>query len=128
MPFVTLSRALLMSLACAVGAFAWYATRVEGPALSRLIAERERLLEQRRQEVRELEHRVHVIEAEIQALEVDSEESSLMARTLLGMVLPSELLYQLSGGAGAAAGAAGAGAAAGAAAAAAAGAGMGAAP
>ena len=95
MPSTTLSRALLLLFMCAVSAFSWYSFRQEGPALSRLVEERERLLASRRLEVRDLGNRLYVLEAEIQSLEVDSEESSLMARTLLGMVLPSEFIYQL---------------------------------
>ncbi len=95
MPSTTLSRALLLLFMCAVSAFSWYAFREEGPALSLLIEERERLLANKRLEVRDLGYRLYVLEAEIQSLEVDSEESSLMARTLLGMVLPSEFIYQL---------------------------------
>ena len=39
---------------------------------------------------------IYMLEKEIYALENDSEESSLAARTLLGMVHATELVYQLN--------------------------------
>ena len=59
--------------------------------------------EQRRAEiarvVRQSEHlesEVYMISREIEQLKRDSELSSLIARTILGVVLPSETIYQLS--------------------------------
>lgn len=95
MPSTKWGSALMLIFMCAVSGFVWYVVRERGPALAREILAREALMAQKRLEVRDLKHRLYVLEAEILALEVDSEESSLMARTLLGMVLPSEFIYQL---------------------------------
>ena len=43
-----------------------------------------------------LESEVYMISREIKQLKRDSEMSSLLARTILGVVLPSETIYQLS--------------------------------
>ena len=96
MPSTKWGSALLLLFMCAVSGFVWYVVSEKGPALALEISAREALMAQKRLEVRDLNHRLYVLEAEILALEVDSEESSLMARTLLGMVLPSEYIYQLS--------------------------------
>ena len=39
---------------------------------------------------------IYMLNVEIESLKKDSEESSLAARTLLGMVRPSEFVYQLN--------------------------------
>jgi cell division protein FtsB len=59
--------------------------------------------EQRRAEIdrvvrnsERLESEVYMISREIEQLKRDSELSSLIARTILGVVLPSETIYQLS--------------------------------
>ena len=43
-----------------------------------------------------LSAQISALEAEIEALQRDSEETSLVARTLLGMVSSDEVIYQLN--------------------------------
>ena len=61
------------------------------------------LAEQRAEQVNRLQERdirvaaeVRALQAEIDALKTDSEETSLVARTSLGMVLSDEVIYQLN--------------------------------
>ena len=61
------------------------------------------LAEQRAEEVRRLQDddirlsaEIRALQAEIDALKTDSEETSLVARTTLGMVSSDEVVYQLN--------------------------------
>jgi cell division protein FtsB len=49
-----------------------------------------------REQLLSLSTEIHMLEVEIYALQNDNEESSLAARTLLGMVHAAELVYQLN--------------------------------
>ena len=51
---------------------------------------------QLREELSSVSTQIHMLKVEIHALKNDSEESSLAARTLLGMVHANELVYQLN--------------------------------
>lgn len=76
-----------------------YRALIQEAAELELTAERHlQVIESKREETRLRTNQVHMLEREISHLKVDSELSSLLARTFLGVVLPSESVYRLSSG------------------------------
>jgi cell division protein FtsB len=79
-----------------IPAYYHYVQSVAGPKLAQKWEQMNRKLEYLQQKDIQLSAQIHMLKTEINALNHESEESSLAARTLLGMVRPSELIYQLT--------------------------------
>ena len=74
-----------------------YQALIREAAELELTAERHlQMIESKREKTRLIKSQVHMLEREIAHLKVDSELSSLLARTILGVVLPSESVYRLN--------------------------------
>ena len=84
---------LLISLPLVL--FSLHAVFVKGDELARLAKDREVELERLRDYDVMLSAEIGALRAEIEKLKTDSEETSLIARTLLGMVDSDEVIYQL---------------------------------
>jgi len=98
-----MSRAQLLLVRIGLGVFMLVTLQFSYRALIQESAELEltaehhlNMIESKREKTRLLKSQVHMLEREIAHLKVDSELSSLLARTILGVVLPSESVYQLS--------------------------------
>ena len=98
-----MSRAQLLLVRIGLGVFMLVTLQFSYRALIQESAELEltaehhlTMIESKREKTRLLKSQVHMLEREIAHLKVDSELSSLLARTILGVVLPSESVYQLS--------------------------------
>ena len=79
-----------------LGSMSLYALLVEGKHLERLAVEREVEIERLRNIDVMYSSEIGALQAEIDHLKTDSEETSLVARTLLGMVAKDEVIYQLN--------------------------------
>lgn len=75
--------------------FSLHAIFYKGAELSRLAQDREAELERLRDYDVMLSAEIGALRAEIEKLKTDSEETSLVARTLLGMVDSDEVIYQI---------------------------------
>ena len=87
---------IMVALLCIIPAYHHYVQSVAGPKLAQEWERMNQKLEVLQREDIQLSAQIHMLQVEIDALKVESEESSLAARTLLGMVRPSELIYQLT--------------------------------
>jgi len=85
----------LFAFACATLAFWYHALFIESSDLELKAETHMRMIEERREETKRTQHQIHLLEREVAQLKVDSELSSLLARTILGVVLPTESVYQL---------------------------------
>ena len=87
---------IVVALLCIIPVYYHYVQSVAAPKLSREWERMNQKLEVLQKEDTQISAQIHMLQVEIDALKVESEESSLAARTLLGMVRPSELIYQLN--------------------------------
>lgn len=97
-----MSRAQLLLVRIGLGVFIVVTLMFSYQALIKEAAELEftaerhlQMIESKREKTRLIKNQIHMLEREIAHLKVDSELSSLLARTILGVVLPSESVYRL---------------------------------
>ena len=86
----------LVITALLVSTFAHYTVMVKSEQLNTEYQIRHQEYLELREKLLSLSTEIHMLEVEIYALQNDNEESSLAARTLLGMVHAAELVYQLN--------------------------------
>ena len=98
-----MSRTQLLLIRIGLGAFMIvtllfsYQALIKEAAELELTADRHlQMIESKREKTRLIKSQVYMLEREIAHLKVDSELSSLLARTILGVVLPSESVYRLN--------------------------------
>ena len=87
---------IILTLLCIIPAYYHYVQSISAPKLAQEWEQMNKKLKYLQKEDIQLSAQIHMLKVEIQALNHESEESSLAARTLLGMVRPSELIYQLT--------------------------------
>jgi cell division protein FtsB len=92
---LTVQFALLL-LTAATLSFAYYAVFDQSERLSREAQERRQEIEQMRAKTLHVKNQTYMLERELELLSVDSELSSFVARTILGVVRPTEMVYQLN--------------------------------
>ena len=71
----------LFAFACATLAFWYHALFIESSDLELKAETHMRMIEERREETKKTQHQIHLLEREVAQLKVDSELSSLLART-----------------------------------------------
>ena len=79
-----------------LGLFSLHAIFIKGDKLHTLVQERNFEIERLQSYDVMLSAEISALRAEISELKTDSEETSLIARTLLGMVDRDEVIYQLN--------------------------------
>jgi cell division protein FtsB len=87
---------IILLFMIAIFSFSYYAVEIEGKRLNRELESRQIQLQNLEEENLDLITEIFMLKVEIEALKSDSEESSLAARTLLGMVQSMESVYQLN--------------------------------
>ena len=87
---------IIVVLLCIIPVYHHYIQSVAGPKLAQEWEHMNKKLKYLQKEDIQLSAQIHMLKVEIDSLNNESEESSLAARTLLGMVRPSELIYQLT--------------------------------
>ena len=86
----------LLFLTLGTLSFAYYAVFDQSERLTREAQERRREIELIRAKTLHLKNQIYMLERELEQLSVDSELSSFVARTILGVVRPREMVYQLN--------------------------------
>lgn len=87
---------VLLAFVLGLGGLSIYAHFIEGARLSELAQERAVEIELLRERDIRLSAVSEALKAELEQLKIDSEETSLVARTMFGMISADEVIYQLN--------------------------------